>query len=101
MAMYFFDQYITEAMTDCPADYVAVSHAGHGANSYAINYNLVEGPLAVFTQIGWGGIYDDPEKSARDVNELFSRNWMERTATGQSGLSSEPTPTGKGRKHLH
>ncbi|HTS54541.1 MAG TPA: DUF6806 family protein [Burkholderiales bacterium] len=35
------------------------------------------------------------------VNELFSRNWMERTATGQSSLSSEPTPAGKGRKHLH
>lgn len=37
------------------------------------------------------------------VNELFSRSWMERTANGevQQGLASEPTPTTKGRKHLH
>jgi hypothetical protein len=35
------------------------------------------------------------------VNELFSRSWIERTASGQASLSSEPTPTAKGRKHLH
>lgn len=35
------------------------------------------------------------------VNELFSRSWIERSANGQTSVSSEPTPTGKGRKHLH
>jgi phenylpyruvate tautomerase PptA (4-oxalocrotonate tautomerase family) len=35
------------------------------------------------------------------VNELFSRNWIQQKASGDVGLSSEPVPTGKGRKHLH
>jgi hypothetical protein len=35
------------------------------------------------------------------VNELFSRSWIERTDSEKASLSSEPTPTGKGRKHLH
>jgi len=35
------------------------------------------------------------------VNELFSRSWIERSASGQTSPSSEPTPSGKGRKHLH
>lgn len=35
------------------------------------------------------------------VNELFSRNWIQRKESGEVGMASEPTPTGKGRKHLH
>jgi hypothetical protein len=35
------------------------------------------------------------------VNELFSRSWLERGASEPTGASSEPAPTGKGRKHLH
>jgi hypothetical protein len=71
--MYFFGAYIEEVLTTNPPDYVAVSHAGHGANSCAINYHLVDGPLAVFVQVGWGGAYDDPVKSAAQVKEMFAR----------------------------
>ena len=73
MEMYLFDGYVKEALTKRTADYVAVSHAGHGANSYAINYHLVDGPLALFAQVGWGGIYSDPAQSSARVNNLFDR----------------------------
>lgn len=54
MDMYFFQRYPAEVLTGSPRDYIAISHAGHGANSYAINYHLVDGVIAVFAQIGWG-----------------------------------------------
>lgn len=71
--MYFFDDYLREVLTKKTNDYVAVSHAGHGVNSYAINYHLVDGPLAVFAQVGWGGVYSDPVASGARVKELFDR----------------------------
>ena len=73
MAMYFFDQYVMEVFSATPQDYVAISHAGHGANSYAINYHLVDGSLAIFAQVGWGGVYDDATESGQQVNDLFLR----------------------------
>ena len=35
------------------------------------------------------------------VNELFSRNWAQKTASGEAGIASETVPNLKGRKHLH
>lgn len=67
--MYLFRRYLFEAMTEEVPDYVAISHAGHGVNSYAITYHLVRGPLAIFAQAGWGGVYMDREQSTREVVE--------------------------------
>ena len=59
LEMYIFRQYPAETMLGPVQDYLAISHAGHGANSYSINFHLVQGPLALFTQTGWGGVYMD------------------------------------------
>jgi hypothetical protein len=48
-----------------------VSHAGHGTNSYAINYHLVYRRLALFSQVLWGGLYTDKASSTAAVAELF------------------------------
>ncbi|WP_344589024.1 hypothetical protein [Actinomadura vinacea] len=72
MGMYMFQDYVFEVLTGPVDDYMAVSHAGHGANSYAISYHLVMGPLAVFAQTGWGGVYMDKEKSTADVRNLLN-----------------------------
>lgn len=40
---------------------LAISHAGHGINSYALNLRLAVGPVAVMTQVGWGGAYGSEE----------------------------------------
>lgn len=41
IGMYLFDEYFEEAFDLATQNYVAVSHAGHGAHSYAITYQVV------------------------------------------------------------
>jgi hypothetical protein len=73
-AMYMFESgFPADVLAGRAPDYVAVSHAGHGVNSYAINYHLVCGPLAVLLQVGWGGIYTDNAAAARRLDGLFRR----------------------------
>lgn len=72
-AMYMFGEYIEEAFAGGTADYVAISHAGHGINSYGLNYHLVYGQVALFTQDGWGGGYMNPVQPRVDVGTTFSR----------------------------
>jgi len=67
MDMYMFDRYVDEALAGPVDDYLAISHAGHGVNSYGLNYHLVCGPLALFTQNSWGGVYTDPAESRAGV----------------------------------
>jgi hypothetical protein len=72
MDMYMFDRYPDEVLTQNSegydvADYLAISHAGHGVNSYLLTYQVVTRRLAVFIQVGWGGAYMDEDASRRDV----------------------------------
>ncbi len=69
--MYLFEPYLIEVLAAPVEDYFALSHAGHGTNSFAINYQLVFGPIALFAQVPWGGIYMDPQASAAEVDRLF------------------------------
>ena len=73
IGMYFFDRYWKEPLTRSTRAYVAFSHAGHGINSYAITYHLVDGPLALFVQRGFGGVYSNKQADRRAVNSLFRR----------------------------
>ncbi len=54
-----------EVGTEPVDDYVLYGYAGRGMNSYAIHYYLVRGPLALFVQTSWGGIYTENDKSSR------------------------------------
>lgn len=47
-----------------------VCHAGQGVNSYAINYLMVTGRIALFAQAGWGGVYMDKARAASHVNRM-------------------------------
>jgi hypothetical protein len=40
-------------------------------NSYGLNYHLVYGPLALFTQNLWGGVYTDRTESHARVAATF------------------------------
>jgi hypothetical protein len=54
-----------EATSPVP-DYVAIGHVGHGVNSYFVTYQAVVGPVALFVQTGWGGVYmDSAEQTVR------------------------------------
>jgi hypothetical protein len=63
--------YLEEARTGAAPDYVLVAHDGHGVNSYAMHYYLVQESVALFLQIGWGGIYMDRASSTALVNQSF------------------------------
>jgi hypothetical protein len=70
--MYNVQRFVFEVLIGPVDDYVAVAHAGHSSNSYAISYALVYGPIAVFVQCGWGGVYMDKAESTAAVNEMFT-----------------------------
>jgi hypothetical protein len=69
---YDFDHYVAEGHGPV-ADHVVLAHAGHGANSHAIHYYLVQGPLRLFLQLGWGGIHMDAGARAASVRACFAR----------------------------
>lgn len=70
---YWLDRYVQEAQRKRIPDYALLSHSGHGANSYAVQYYLVHGPLHMFLHLGWGGVYMDKENAATQIHECFSR----------------------------
>ena len=72
LEMYIFRKYPGEILKAPVADYLAISHAGHGVNSYSINYHLVLGPLALFTQVGWGGVYMDNTEAVVEMARQFA-----------------------------
>lgn len=67
--MYQFEDVVQVDEQTMPVDYMALCHAGHGANSYALTYHLVYRPIAVMFQVGWGGAYMKATRQA----ELFRR----------------------------
>lgn len=68
---YMIDQYINEDNKTKIDDYAVLSHSGRGINSYAIQYYLVCGPLRMFLFLGWGGVYMDKKKAAKQIKECF------------------------------
>jgi hypothetical protein len=51
-----------------PDQYV-VNHAGHGVNSYSLNFRYALGELAVLMQVGYGGAYGDVKEDAKRWDE--------------------------------
>ncbi|KRA37899.1 MULTISPECIES: TY-Chap domain-containing protein [unclassified Nocardioides] len=51
----------------------ALSNAGHGANSYALNLVTSAGEVAAFVQHPWGGAYGDRLADMMRVNETYAR----------------------------
>jgi transcription elongation factor Elf1 len=90
MEMYFFRRYLAEATDPSNVDYLAISHAGHGVNSYALSYHLVTGPLGLFAQVLWGGVYADDDRARQRLRrqaDLMRRliPLAEAAATGWDG----------------
>jgi hypothetical protein len=65
--MYMFRhdrELLGEGLAGEARDYLAISHRGHGINSYGLSYFVDDGPVSVFAQVGWGGGYMDETGSA-------------------------------------
>ena len=54
-------------------DHYIISHAGHGINSYSLNFRYAFGNLAVLIQVGYGGGYSDTKQDALVWNESISQ----------------------------
>jgi len=52
-------------------DYAVLGFDGHGINSWAVHYYLVQGPIALFIQIEWGGAYTDADEARQRVQTAF------------------------------
>ena len=52
-------------------DYLIVLHDGHGANSWGLHFYLVQGPLGIFLQLPWGGVYTDAEIAREQIARCF------------------------------
>ncbi len=72
MSPYNLQHYVHEAEQPDIENYAVLCHSGHGANSYAIQYYLVQGPLHMFLHLGWGGVHMDAKASAAEIRDCFS-----------------------------
>lgn len=70
--MYMFDVDSVASAILNEGQLFALSHAGHGLNSYGLNLVTVGGPFAVFVQHGYGGVYTDPLKARLRINEAYT-----------------------------
>jgi hypothetical protein len=58
------------------ANYGLVGFDGHGINSWAAHYYLVDDALALFIQMPWGGAYVEPDEARRRIRAAFA--WAEQ-----------------------
>jgi hypothetical protein len=72
MSPYNLQHYLDEAEVSQVKDYAVLSHSGHGVNSYAIQYYLVQGSLRMFLHLGWGGVYMDRGEAEATIRDCFS-----------------------------
>ena len=72
MSPYNLGHYVNELELSPVEDYAVLAHSGHGANSYAIQYYVVQGPLRMFLHLGWGGAYMDNEAAAAGIRDCFA-----------------------------
>ena len=74
MDMYVLLPLAEEVLEGRASDYVAVTHAGHGVNSYSLNLGILFGPIALLVQTGWGGAYMDAHETAQRWGVLTDRS---------------------------
>lgn len=70
-ALYNFRGHAQLVLVEASQDSMALSNAGHGVNSYGLQYQLAYRWIAVFAQVGWGGAYMDDTTQARKIGGVF------------------------------
>jgi len=63
--------YVRKAIAGASPDYVLVARVEHTADSFAMHYFLVQGPLQVFLQMAWGSLVSR-DRSTALANECFT-----------------------------
>lgn len=76
-------------------DYIVLANAGHGVNSWALQFHAVVNGVGVFTSSTWGGIVDettDERERASDIERRFGQ--IERLLTW-AAAANECAATGE------
>jgi hypothetical protein len=73
---YLLEHFRGEVRREVVADYAIVGFDGHGVNSWAVHYYLVDDALALFIQLAWGGVYTDAAEARELIAEAFE--WAAR-----------------------
>ena len=71
--MYMFDVAVVARLLLDHGGFFALSHAGHGFNSYGLNLVTSQGPIAAFVQHGYGGAFMDPVAALISINTTYSK----------------------------
>ena len=53
-------------------DHVAITHGGHGSNSYSLNVGIVSDGLTMAVRTFWGGVYTDADVAADRWSQLMA-----------------------------
>jgi hypothetical protein len=71
-APYNLETFRNRAMTPDPVEsYALIGMDGHGYNSWALHYFLVEKGLSLFVQLPWGGVFENPDELRADIVAVF------------------------------
>lgn len=70
--LYDLPAWVAEVEAGPVEDYVIFGHAGYGTNTWALHFYLVSGPLALFVQTAWGGIYTDNAAAEAQLARQFA-----------------------------
>jgi hypothetical protein len=57
--------------SDTDERFLALGFDGHGTNSWAAHFYLVDGPLALLVQVQWGGIYTNSSAATTRMEGVF------------------------------
>jgi hypothetical protein len=69
---YAADVYAHEVLSgEAVEDYALLGFDGHGINSWAVHYFLVQGALGLFVQAAWGGAYLDENAARETIQNAF------------------------------
>ncbi|MBV9358982.1 MAG: hypothetical protein JO023_26030 [Chloroflexi bacterium] len=86
--LYTLAWFLDELRAGEAPEYVLIGHDGHGVNSWAMHFYLVQQPLAIFLQLAWGGVYMDNVEAGERVAQRFAE--ADRLVEAASkGLSTE------------
>lgn len=73
---YHLQRFTAEMLNGLPPDdYAILGFDGHGTNSWAVHYFLVQPGIALFMQWPWGGAYDNPDEGRAIITKIFQ--WAE------------------------
>lgn len=65
-------RHFLEEGTSAPPAYCVLAQSGHGVNSHAIQYYVVNERLRLFLHLAWGGVYMDEDAVRANIRECFA-----------------------------